>query len=257
MHYISAFSFKGGTGKSNVIASLAYALAADGYRVGIVDSDMAHPSLHVIFGMGDDKLGPTITDFLFSKCNAADIVHDISPRMGVKGKLYIIPSDLNEQTIMKIVKKGFYINDFLNGLREIGEQKELDFLLIDTRPSLDDWALYILLKTEVLLVVMRTDDVDVRGTLELMKIVDDYTIDVRLIQPNMTDPGQGPGIRQELEKKFKDRDVEVLEPIPYDKELSMGHSPSIDDLYVHKYPDSEFSRSIVKLKDTVLSRVQK
>jgi hypothetical protein len=104
---------------------------------------------------------------------------------------------------------------------------------------------------------MRNDEADVRGTLELMKTVDDYTIGVKYILPNMTDPENGQGIRRELMDKFKGQDVEVLEPIPYDKDLSMVHSPSIDDLYMHKYPDGEFSKSITKLKDIILSRSTK
>jgi septum site-determining protein MinD len=253
MLYITAFSFKGGTGKTNVIASLAYALASAGYRVGIVDSDMAHPSLHVIFGMGDETPKFTLTDFLFDNCKATDIVYDISSRFGVKGKLYIVPSDLNEETIMKIVEKGFYINTFLDGLKEIGEKKKLDFMLIDTRPSLDDRARYILLKTNMLLVVMRNDDADIRGTVELMKIVDDYTIGRKYIQPNMTDPDRREEIRREIKEKFRSQDVEVLEPISYDNKLSMVHSPRIDDLYMHKFPEDGFSKCMIKLRDKVIS----
>ncbi|MBI3162227.1 MAG: P-loop NTPase, partial [Chloroflexi bacterium] len=38
---VSVHSFRGGTGKSNTTANLASLLAMDGFRVGVVDTDIA------------------------------------------------------------------------------------------------------------------------------------------------------------------------------------------------------------------------
>jgi MinD-like ATPase involved in chromosome partitioning or flagellar assembly len=40
---ISVHSFRGGTGKSNAAASVATLLAAEGQRVGVVDTDIQSP----------------------------------------------------------------------------------------------------------------------------------------------------------------------------------------------------------------------
>jgi septum site-determining protein MinD len=44
---ISIHSFRGGTGKSNTTANISALLAMDGARVGVVDTDIASPGIHV------------------------------------------------------------------------------------------------------------------------------------------------------------------------------------------------------------------
>jgi MinD-like ATPase involved in chromosome partitioning or flagellar assembly len=48
---ISLHSFRGGTGKSNMTANLAAVIASQGQRVGIIDTDIQSPGIHVLFGM--------------------------------------------------------------------------------------------------------------------------------------------------------------------------------------------------------------
>ena len=48
---ISVHSFRGGTGKSNIAASLATALALQGRRVAVVDTDIQSPGIHILFGL--------------------------------------------------------------------------------------------------------------------------------------------------------------------------------------------------------------
>ena len=45
---ISIHSFRGGTGKSNTTANLAGLLAAEGRRVGVIDTDIQSPGIHVL-----------------------------------------------------------------------------------------------------------------------------------------------------------------------------------------------------------------
>lgn len=53
---IGISSGKGGVGKSTVAANLAVALAAQGYRVGLLDADIFGPSMPRMFGVEDEQL---------------------------------------------------------------------------------------------------------------------------------------------------------------------------------------------------------
>ncbi|MDE5960238.1 MAG: P-loop NTPase, partial [Duncaniella sp.] len=53
---IGVSSGKGGVGKSTVASNLAVSLAAEGYRVGLLDADIFGPSMPKMFGIEDEQL---------------------------------------------------------------------------------------------------------------------------------------------------------------------------------------------------------
>ncbi len=53
---ISVHSFRGGTGKSNAAANVATLLAAEGQRVGVVDTDIQSPGIHTLFGLNQEAI---------------------------------------------------------------------------------------------------------------------------------------------------------------------------------------------------------
>ncbi len=64
---VSIHSYRGGTGKSNTTANVAATVARYGYRVGIVDTDIQSPGIHVLFGFGEDDIDRSLNDYLWGR----------------------------------------------------------------------------------------------------------------------------------------------------------------------------------------------
>ena len=93
---ISVHSFRGGTGKSNTTANLAALLAMDGARVGVVDTDIASPGIHVLFNLDEADMEHSLNDYLWGKCTIEQAAQDVTGHIGaeVKGQIFLIPSSI-------------------------------------------------------------------------------------------------------------------------------------------------------------------
>ena len=89
---VSVHSFRGGTGKSNTTANLSALLAKQGFRVGVVDTDIQSPGIHVLFNLDESEMTHSLNDYLWGKCEIKDTAHDVSGRLGadIKGQIFLI-----------------------------------------------------------------------------------------------------------------------------------------------------------------------
>ena len=77
---VSIHSFRGGTGKSNTTANLAEQVALRDKRVGVVDTDIQSPGIHVLFGLDEQKMGKTINDYLHGKCSIGEVAFSVGDK---------------------------------------------------------------------------------------------------------------------------------------------------------------------------------
>ena len=64
---ISVHSFRGGTGKSNTTANISSLMAIDGLRVGVIDTDIQSPGIHVLFGLDEEEMKFSLNDYLWGE----------------------------------------------------------------------------------------------------------------------------------------------------------------------------------------------
>lgn len=83
---IAVHSFRGGTGKSNITANVAALLAAEGRRVGVVDTDIQSPGIHILFGLQQESMGHCLNHYLWGQCSLADAAHDVTPEAARAGR---------------------------------------------------------------------------------------------------------------------------------------------------------------------------
>jgi septum site-determining protein MinD len=163
---ISIHSFRGGTGKSNTTANLAALLALQGKRVGVVDTDINSPGIHILFGMDENIIKHSLNDYLWGKCSIKDTAHDVTEKLSaeIPGKIFLIPASIKAGEIARILREGYDVGLLNDGFQELIEEKGLDFLLIDTHPGINEETLLSIAISDMLLLIMRPDQQDFQGT---------------------------------------------------------------------------------------------
>jgi septum site-determining protein MinD len=163
---ISIHSFRGGTGKSNTTANLAAMLASHGRRVGIVDTDIQSPGVHVLFGVDPSGHHATLNDYLWGRCRVEETALDATPAQIREkgGEIRLVPSSLRAGEIARVLREGYDVERMNDGLIDLRAKLNLDFLLIDTHPGLNEETLLSIALSDILLVMLRPDRQDFQGT---------------------------------------------------------------------------------------------
>ncbi|MEY2754069.1 MAG: hypothetical protein RJB65_427 [Actinomycetota bacterium] len=179
---VSVHSFRGGTGKSNTSANLAALLAQSGKRVAVIDTDVQSPGIHVLFGFDENIGGRTLNDYLYGACAIEDAAIDVTSKVvnpAAGGALYLVPSSIKAGDIAKVLRQGYDVELLNEGFRAISKKLQLDVLLIDTHPGLNEETLLSITISDTLLLILRPDKQDYQGTA--------VTVDIarRLDVPNL------------------------------------------------------------------------
>src|SRR5436305_3069552 len=165
---VSVHSYRGGTGKSNLVANLAGSVAQMGKRAAVIDTDVQSPGLHVLFGMDVQTIGKTLNDYLYGRCGIEQAAHDVTAKLGPEvapgGILYLVPSSIKAGEITRVLREGYEVNLLTDGLRTLIKTFQLDYLFIDTHPGLNEETLLSLILSDILVLLLRPDQQDFQGT---------------------------------------------------------------------------------------------
>ena len=238
---VSVHSFRGGTGKSNTTANLASLLAMEGMRVGVVDTDIASPGIHVLFNFDEADLVHSLNDYLWGKCSIKETAHDVTGHVGadIKGQIFLIPSSIKAGEIARILREGYDVGLLNDGFRELVKEMKLDFLLIDTHPGLNEETLLSLAISDVLILLMRPDQQDYQGTIVTVDVARKLDVPKMLLIVNKVPTAfDFDEVRERVTQTYN---VPVGAVIPHSDEMMVLASSGIFSL---KYPDNPVSLSL-------------
>ena len=202
---ISVHSFRGGTGKSNTTANLAALLALGGKRVGVIDTDIQSPGIHVLFGLAGEDITASLNDFLWHGHAIEDAARDVTPVLPTPsaGRVFLIPASIKPGEITRVLREGYDAQHLTQGLRRLIDELRLDVLMIDTHPGLNEETLLSLVLSDVLLVVMRPDHQDYEGTGITVKVARGLQVPGLMIVVNKTPPSLDPSsVKAEVEAAY-------------------------------------------------------
>lgn len=129
MKVVSLVCEKGGVGKTTISTTLAAGLAADGHRVLLVDADsQGHSTLAMRYERSDG-----LANLLLNNAPFKDVVQRVDPDVygGGAGYLLLLPGSKANAKLYETLTNSLLLRKRLSEL-----QSHLDYIVIDTAPSI-------------------------------------------------------------------------------------------------------------------------
>jgi MinD-like ATPase involved in chromosome partitioning or flagellar assembly len=253
---VSTHSFRGGTGKSNTTANLAVMVARAGHRVGVIDTDIQSPGIHVIFHVEPTAVSKSLNDYLWGRCKIEEAANDVTetalgeyPTHHVRTKLFLIPSSINTGEIARILREGYDVARLNDGIHELSKALDLDYLFIDTHPGVNEETLLSLAISDVLVLIMRPDHQDFQGTAVTVELARRLEVPQMFVMINKVPSGMDyDALRRKVAQSYN---CEVAGILPLNAEIARLASSGI---FTNRYPDHPFSLELGRVTEKILQQ---
>lgn len=154
---LSFHSYKGGTGKTNLVGNAATYLANKGYKVCMIDIDLAGPGLQSLFNLKPNK---TLTDYFTKKCSEKDMLYYIGNK-----ELYLIPSSATEEDMISFFTSPAKAKEkILQFIAYLEDECHFDHILFDCSAGILKSSLLIMNVADFAIIVSTLDKQDINGT---------------------------------------------------------------------------------------------
>jgi MinD-like ATPase involved in chromosome partitioning or flagellar assembly len=163
--------------------------------------------------------------------------------------LWLVPSSIEGKEISLILRKGYDANLLNKGLTEFRKEFELDYMLIDTHPGLNEETLLSIALSNILMIVLRPDQQDFQGTAVTIDIANSLEVQNSLLIINKAllsryDPDH---IQKQVEDKYQ---VPVAGVLPLSEDMAdLGSS----DIFTLRYPEHKWSKAFQNIVERVAS----
>jgi MinD-like ATPase involved in chromosome partitioning or flagellar assembly len=250
MAIVSIHSYRGGTGKSNTTANLATLLAMEGRRVGVIDTDIQSPGIHVPFGLEPKEVTRSLNDFLWGTCRIRDAAYDVTPRLGrsVPGAVYVIPSSMKAGDIARVLREGYDVGVLRDGVHEAIDELKLDVLMIDTHPGLNEETLLSIAISDAVLIVLRPDQQDYQGTSVTVEVARKLDVPKLLLMVNKVPAVfDVADVRARVEETYA---APVAAVLPHSDDMMALASTGV---FAIRYPDHPITAALAQVARTLVS----
>ncbi|HOK06394.1 MAG TPA: MinD/ParA family protein [Syntrophales bacterium] len=224
---ITITSGKGGVGKTNIAANLAYVLATMGLRVMVLDADMGLANIDLVVG-----LAPRYNLYHFLK--GEKTLEEIIVRG--PGGMMILPASSGIEEMAEL-SRGHKLTllDALNGLSE-----RPDFLIIDTAAGISGNVTYFNLAAKEIVVVVTPEPASLTDAYALMKIMYQnyarkrFRILVNMARNNHEATEIFKRLRQATDR-FLNIQIELLGFIPFDPKFkeAIRRQKALAEIFPH------------------------
>lgn len=238
---ISLVSGKGGTGKSTIAINLAMALANTGKRIFILDANFELPSIATLL-----NINPTynITDLIEGRKSIREVVYN-----GPHGINLIL--GCNKYLPIKNLSSAQHFG-IVNAFNSIS--KEIDILIVDTAPGINNSTINFALASQVILVATTGEPTALAGanalinTLNISHSVNKFKIIINRVH----DEYEGLKAFKKLQNLNTNNPEILLNYTGHIHEHNFAHIAANKAQFLYKNsPKSEFSQDIKKLSQQI------
>lgn len=226
---VTVHSFKGGTGKTFIALNLAYMLSRSN-KVCLIDFDFRAPSLYLFFGRGNARY---INELLDGSAKLEDCLIRVSENLSVmlaSPKLEDIRKDLrrDDREEMRILERLIALKSELN---------DFDYVIVDTSPGLSYRSINALLISDLILLVVRADRLDLNGLKTLLEVIKEIKTPKFVV------------LNRVVRDVELDLNVPIAAKIPCSCDVSMDHP-----FFVERFPQHNVTRGIEELVKFIANR---
>jgi MinD-like ATPase involved in chromosome partitioning or flagellar assembly len=247
---VSIHSYRGGTGKSNISANLAYLAACTGKRVAVLDSDLQAPGVHLLFGFDTDRMPYTLSDFFFNRCGLEETAYNLkglAELENIDGSIFLLPSRMTVDAIMQVVAEGYDVGKLDDQLNKLVDELKLDLLLIDTHPGFNEETLLTIAISDTLIIVLRPDKQDYHGTAVLVEIAGRMAVPhVHMLANKVVGQIDRHDIVQKIKQGYG---YDVIGILPFAEEMARLGS---DGVFAARYPTHPLSKELQAIAQRIM-----
>jgi flagellar biosynthesis protein FlhG len=234
---IAVTSGKGGVGKTNVVANLAFALTILRKKVLVVDADLGLANLDILLGLTPKY---TIEHLFQGSKSLQDIVIE-GP-----GGMHIVPASSGVQQLTELSAE-----QKLAFLAEVDSLEDpVDVMLIDTGAGISTNVLYFALAAQEIIVVTCPEPTAIADAYALMKVLaceHDHRKFQLLVNSAATSQ-EAEMVFQKLNRatqQFLDFSIDLLGWIPYD--VYVQKAVRQQKAVIASYPNAQASHAFLRL----------
>jgi len=241
---IAVHSYRGGTGKSHFTANLATAVAMQGKRVGVVDTDLPSPGIHNLFRLDPEQAPKTLNHFLWAESAIEDSAYEVTGTIGLsgEGRIWLIPSSVKADDIARILKDSYDVKRLNDGLRSLARNLQLDYLFIDTHPGLSKETFLCIAVAHLVILVLRPDKQDYQGTAVTVDVARQLKVRNMLLAINKVHRKlHMPALKARVEELYG---VPVAGVFPLSEDVAQLASEGIFCIKHHDHPISHELRRV-------------
>ncbi|MFM7212205.1 MAG: MinD/ParA family protein, partial [Actinomycetota bacterium] len=179
-----------------------------------------------------------------------DAAHDVtsvvagSTTVAPGGALYLVPSSMKAGDIARVLREGYDVGTLNDGFRDLARDLQLDYLLIDTHPGLNEETLLSITISDVLLLILRPDRQDFQGTAVTVDVARKLSVPALFLVVNKVPRGVDVAdLREQMTAAYAAETAAIL---PLAEEVVQNASSGLFSLTNPGHPWSEQVRIIAE-----------